>query len=296
MTVTAGIISAKRNGGWLGPSDMDVLVLDAVIPLSRGGGALVNMRGELIGVTFMKSERDPEKHFSFAIPIGDVMRVVGSLVEKGSVSRGWLGVQIADVEHTDVEWLGLPDRKGVLVEEVLADGPAQDAGLENNDVIRSFDGKKVNTAKDLIRLAAWTEVGKRVQVSIIRDREERTVELQVGERPQESAQDVSNVKAPKGTVLRIEPRGDLVSVDVRDADVRDVARRIAEVLQKSIIITADIRGTVSLAAPKMVRKNDLYHMLEAALRAKGFEAVDSGQVIRVRRVADVRGPHGDDGD
>ena len=180
-SVTAGIISARQRNISSGPYD-EFLQTDAPINRGNSGGPLFNMDGEVIGVnTAIYSPSGGSVGIGFAVPSNLVERVVAQLQEYGRTRRGWLGVRIQSVTPEIAEGLGLDQARGALVASVTPGGPAAEAGLENGDVIVLFDGKPIDDMRELPRAVADTEVGKAVDVVIIRRGEELVVAVELGE-------------------------------------------------------------------------------------------------------------------
>jgi Do/DeqQ family serine protease len=164
-TVTAGIVSAKaRNINLLSErSKTDIVPIesfiqtDAAVNPGNSGGALVNTKGELVGInTAIASRTGSYAGYSFAIPVNLVVKVMGDLIDFGIVQRGYLGVQIADITQEIKEENGLNDMKGVFVAGVVEDGSAAKAGVKKGDVILKIGNKDVNNVASL-----QEEVGKR---------------------------------------------------------------------------------------------------------------------------------------
>jgi serine protease Do len=180
-SVTAGIISARQRDIRSGPYD-DFLQTDAPINRGNSGGPLFNMDGEVIGVnTAIYSPSGGSVGIGFAVPSNLVMRVVDQLKEFGRTRRGWLGVRIQSVTPEIAEAFGLPGDGGALVASVTPDGPAEGAGLEAGDVIVSFNGTEITEMRELPRAVAETEVGRAAEVIVIRNGEEMTFDVVLGE-------------------------------------------------------------------------------------------------------------------
>lgn len=164
-TVTAGIVSAKarninllseRNGKDVVPIE-SFIQTDAAVNPGNSGGALVNTRGELVGInTAIASQTGSYSGYSFAIPVNLVQKVMRDLIDYGIVQRGYLGVQIADITQELKEKNKLPNLKGVYLAKVVEDGSADKAGLKDEDVILKIGNKDVNSVAEL-----QEEIGKR---------------------------------------------------------------------------------------------------------------------------------------
>lgn len=184
-TVTAGIVSALGREIGAGPYD-DFIQIDAPINTGNSGGPLFNTDGVVVGVnTAIYSPNGGSIGIGFAIPSDLAQKVVAQLREKGSVERGWLGVMIQPVTPEIAESLGLDEAKGALVTEVLPDSPAAKAGVRQGDVVLSFEGKDINTLRDLTRVVADTPVGKKATLKLVRDGKEAKLAAEIGAQKQE---------------------------------------------------------------------------------------------------------------
>lgn len=182
-TVTAGIVSARGRDIGAGPYD-DFLQIDAAVNRGNSGGPTFNLSGEVVGVnTAIFSPSGGNVGIAFAIPASTAREVVKDLMKNGSVSRGWLGVQIQPVTKDIAESLGLSAEKGALVSDVPADGPAKKAGITAGDVITAVDGKEVASPKELARLIAGVQPGKAVEVSVWRNGKSENVKVDLGTMP-----------------------------------------------------------------------------------------------------------------
>lgn len=184
-TVTAGIISAKaRNIGILRDrNNLQVesfLQTDAAVNPGNSGGALVNLKGELIGInSAIATSNGGYQGYSFAIPVSLVKKVVDDLLEYGQVQRGLLGVQITDVNAEVAEDLRLSVNQGVLISRVNEKSAAQQAGLQVGDVIVSIDGHTVNTVSELQEWVARNRPGKEIQVHYVRQQARHHVHVRL---------------------------------------------------------------------------------------------------------------------
>ncbi len=179
-TVTAGIVSAKGRVIGSGPYD-DFIQTDASINPGNSGGPLINMRGEIIGINTMIIAGG--SGIGFAIPIDQAKDVIAQLKAGGEVTRGWLGVTIQDLKGNLAEYYGVQDKSGVLVASVVPGDPADQAGIQPNDIITKVGGKKITTSRDLTNLAAKLGVGDTARVTVLRDGRPKTLKVKVGKRP-----------------------------------------------------------------------------------------------------------------
>jgi Do/DeqQ family serine protease len=180
-TVTAGIVSAKaRNIGILRDrNNLQVesfIQTDAAVNPGNSGGALVNLKGELIGInTAIATATGQYSGYSFAIPVSLVKKVMDDLLEFGQVQRGLLGIQISDVDANVSESLSLNVNRGVLVNRVSRGGAAEESGIQQGDVITAIDSRPVNTVSELQEWVARNRPGKEIAVTYIRGTENVTV-------------------------------------------------------------------------------------------------------------------------
>lgn len=185
-TVTAGVVSAKGRKN-LRFSDGDVLYqnyiqTDASINPGNSGGPLLNLRGEAVGVNAaISSPTGTSVGIGFAIPIDFARAVVPDLIAHGEVSRGWLGVNAADVPKDMAEELGLKS-PAVVLERVLRGSPAASAGLRPRDILVHFDGKTIQDADDFRFLVATTPINKEVLLDVIRNGNSLQVPVVMGDR------------------------------------------------------------------------------------------------------------------
>lgn len=178
FSASAGIVSA-RNRELSGSYD-DYLQTDAAINRGNSGGPLFNLKGEVIGVnTAILSPNGGSIGIGFSMASNVVSQVVDQLKEFGETRRGWLGVMIQDVSDEMAEAMGMDGPRGAMITEV-PEGPARDAGLRAGDVILSFDGTEVNDTRSLVRRVAEAPAGETVDVVVMRDGAQETVQVTLG--------------------------------------------------------------------------------------------------------------------
>ena len=195
-SVTAGIVSAK---GRALPRENYVPFIQTDVAINPGnsGGPLFNMDGEVIGVNSQIYTRSGGfMGVSFAVPIDIAMEVFEQLREKGSVSRGWLGVMIQEVNRDLAETFGLDRPYGALVAEVMPDSPAAEAGLRSGDVILEFNGAEISRSSDLPHRVGRAAVGSEAELTIMRDQQRKKLTFTVGELPEED-EEVARRAAPE---------------------------------------------------------------------------------------------------
>ena len=179
-TVTLGIVSAIGRDINSGPYD-NYIQTDAAINRGNSGGPLFNMKGEVIGInTAIISPSGGSIGIGFSIPTDLAEGVVAQLVEYGETRRGWLGVRIQEVTDEIAESLGMDRARGALIAGVIDGGPVDDGSIEPGDVIVEFDGKDVDSMRELPRVVADSPVGKEVEVVVIRKGERKRVQVTLG--------------------------------------------------------------------------------------------------------------------
>ncbi len=183
-TVSVGVISATARSFPIAEQRFaDVLQTDAAINPGNSGGPLLNARGEVIGINtaiYTDSRNQGNIGIGFAIPINSVRELIPQL-RAGKVTRGVIGVVVTPVPTEDLAAFGLKERKGALVRSVIRGQPAAKAGVEPGDVIIEFNGKPIKNSDALVATVISTRPGATVPVTVLRDREERTLNLTVGE-------------------------------------------------------------------------------------------------------------------
>jgi serine protease Do len=183
--VTAGIVSARGRDIGAGPYD-DFIQIDAPVNKGNSGGPTFDVDGNVIGVnTAIFSPSGGSVGIAFAIPSETVKSVVAQLRDKGTVTRGWIGVQIQPVTPEIADSLGLKKAAGALVSEPQTNSPAANAGIASGDVITSLDGAAVRDARELARKIGTMAPGTSVKLGMIHDGQEKTVTLTLGTLPNE---------------------------------------------------------------------------------------------------------------
>ncbi|MFH0826489.1 MAG: Do family serine endopeptidase [Candidatus Omnitrophota bacterium] len=188
-TVTVGVISALHRslGNVLSRNRdyNDLIQTDAAINPGNSGGPLVNLKGEIVGINVaIFSTSGGYQGVGFAIPVNNAKRILSRLIEGKKIVYGWLGVSVQNLTEDMAKHLGLSDNKGALVGKVLENSPALAAGIKEGDVIKTVDNQGVVHVKDLISRVFGMEVGRKVKITVVRDKKELNLEVKISERPQ----------------------------------------------------------------------------------------------------------------
>lgn len=203
-TVTQGIVSAK---GRALPQENFVPFIQTDVAINPGnsGGPLFNLNGEVVGINSqIYSRSGGYMGLSFAIPIDVAIDISNQLKSAGKVTRGWLGIGIQEITKDLADSFGMKNTNGALVSNVEKSSPAEKGGLDAGDVIVKFDGKPIMTSSDLPRAVGATKPGKQVQVEILRKGASRTLNVSVGEMPNDKDEVATTPKGPvKPEVNRI---------------------------------------------------------------------------------------------
>jgi len=266
-TVTAGIVSASGRDIGNGPYD-DFIQIDAPVNKGNSGGPAFNMQGEVVGVnTAIYSPSGGSVGIAFSIPASTVKSVIAQLKDKGTVSRGWIGVQIQPVTQDIADSMGLKQTEGALVAEPQKDGPAAKAGISSGDVITAVNGQSIKDARELARVIGNLAPGTAVKLDMLRDGKGKVVNLTLGRLPnaQEAKADVdadskgSTADAPRlgmtlapadkvegagkaGVVVtKVDPKSAAADRGFKKGDV------ILEVAGKSVTTPGDVREAIDAA-------------------------------------------------
>ena len=231
-TVTAGIISARNRSIGLSRYE-DYIQTDASINQGNSGGPLFNMNGDVIGINTAILGQSGSIGIGFAIPSNSAQKVIEQLIEFGETKRGWLGVRIQVVDQgiADAEKLDKP--RGALVASVADNSPSDKGGIKPGDIILEFDGKPINEMKELPKIVAETDVGKKVIVKVWRNKREITKEIILGRL--ETSEDFKAQKPAieKPKVKRIEG----LKIDVRLLSKDDIEARNLPKGTSGVVIT-----------------------------------------------------------
>ena len=247
-TLTMGVVSAKGRRGLNlpeAPTYQNFIQTDAAINPGNSGGPLVNIRAEIVGInTAIQTKPTVGAYVGicFAIPSNMAKEVLEEIVQTGRVVRGFLGVMIKDVDRDMADALGLKEKRGAFVNEVIEGGPSE-GKLKKGDVILKVDDQKVENASHLMRIIAKYEPGTRVKLTVWRDGKLRKVRVKLGERP------------PREALAEGKPRtfGKL-GMEVQTL-TKDLAERLGYEGEEGVVVTSVEPG--SPADDKGIRRGDL---------------------------------------
>ncbi len=178
-SVTAGIISALNREMTVENTTYNVIQADCAINSGNSGGALVNGKGEVIGITTLKLAGDGIEGVSFAIPVNETVPIYKELIEKGKISRPFVGISGIDLDEATAIRNGLT--KGIYVDSVVSGSGAEDAGIMAGDVIVSFDGKDVSTMDELNAIKNTKNIGDKIEIKLYRKSELKTFTITLKE-------------------------------------------------------------------------------------------------------------------
>jgi len=243
-SATAGIVSAKGRSL---PRENYVPFIQTDVAINPGnsGGPLFNQEGEVVGVNSqIYSRTGGYMGLSFSIPIEVAMDVADQLKTSGKVSRGWLGVLIQDVTLDLAESFGMKHPRGALVAKVLPDSPALTSGIKVGDIIVEFNKQEVLNSSNLPPIVGSSKVGVKLPVTVIRNGREKTLNVKLGELPDDQTVAQANVKPEKKTANRL----GFTAVDLSDKQKEELE------VEDGVLVSHMVTGAASQAG---VRKDDI---------------------------------------
>jgi serine protease Do len=234
-TVTAGIVSARGRDIGAGPYD-DFIQIDAPVNKGNSGGPTFDVDGSVIGVnTAIYSPSGGSVGIAFAIPADTVKSVITQLREKGSVTRGWIGVQIQPVTPDIADSMGLKQTTGALVAEPQPNSPAVKAGIKSGDVITTVNGTPVKDARQLARRIGTMAPGTSVTLGLIHDNQQKTVTLTLGTLPNQKVASNEPSHQDKGADIDVPKLGFTLAP----------ANSVSGATAKGVVVTAIAEGGVA---------------------------------------------------
>ena len=287
-TLTVGVVSAlhrrlPKPAQGADRDYSDLIQTDAAINPGNSGGPLVNIQGEIIGinVAILTSSRGFEG-VGFAVPINKAKDILSALIEGRKVLYGWMGVQIQDITQDVAEYYHLGDREGVLVYQVLPNGPAAKAGMKDGDIIKAFEGQAIHNSREVVDAVGKSPVGRKAPLEVLREGRRVTLTVEIGERPSE----VEATEAPSESWrglhvtdltpqiierfgLRSDATGVIVTGVEPDSTASDAGLQPGDVLNEinrmPIASVSDYRAAVAkVQGNALVRTNRGYVVIKAA--------------------------------
>lgn len=249
-SVTAGIVSAKGRSL---PSENYVPFIQTDVAINPGnsGGPLFNLKGEVVGINSqIYSRTGGFMGLSFAIPIKMAMNVAEQLKEKGSVSRGWLGVLIQDVTRDLADSFGMEHPRGALIARVLPDSPAEKAGLVAGDIILEYNGEKLHNSTMLPPLVGSSRIDRDAELLILRNGKRKTVNVSIGELPEDE-----NIEKASREPEKAEQ--DLLGLDVINI-TRTLQKQFKLETSKGVLVEKVSSGPAQAAG---IRQGDIIQMI-----------------------------------
>lgn len=282
-TITAGIVSAKGRAISGGAQYEDFIQTDAAINPGNSGGPLVNLRGEIVGInTAIVSKSGGYMGIGFAIPINMAKMVMESLISKGKVTRGWLGVGIQNLSEDLANSFDYPSTEGALVGHVDLKGPAKKAGLQQGDIIIQLGDERIKNVNQLRNFVASIKPGTTVDVLLVREGRKETKRVTIGELPAQSEEapviqngensdlgltveefDETSPRKPRSSrrrglmVTEVDPQGIAAKADIQPGDV------VVSVNGAPVTSLAEFR--------EAVRKGDLKKGVRLIVDSQGME-------------------------
>jgi serine protease Do len=269
-TVTSGIISARNRSIGLSRYE-DYIQTDASINSGNSGGPLFDMNGDVIGINTAILGRSGSVGIGFSIPSNSAKIVIKQLLEFGETKRGWLGVRIQDVTKEIAEVEQLDEPRGALVASVAENSPSYKAGVKAGDIILEFNGERIQEMKELPIIVAKTEVGKKVDVKIWRNKKEIIKKIILGRL--ETSEDFKVTEKPSPTESQI----DNLKITVRKLNNEDIKQRKIPNQTSGLVITKidndsplinsiEVNSIIIEAQKKKIRSaNDLSQIVKQVL-------------------------------
>ena len=284
-SVTVGVVSFIGRKLFDASLD-DYIQTDAAINLGNSGGPLINARGQVIGINAAISSR--ANSIGFAVPINQAVAILDQLKTRGTVSRGFIGVTLIDVNPDLQRSLNLPVARGALVQDVRPDSPGERAGLRPYDVILTVDGREIWTNEELIRDISGRQPGTSARLELLRDGHREVTQVKLMERPRLGAPEDESGALPKRAPAAA--RGDpTLGLTVRELDVTSARRMdVPPSVQGVVVIRVDPTGASFV--PGMRRGFVIMEINRQPVRTSG----DVARVLAAARTGDVLAFYGYD--
>jgi serine protease Do len=253
-TVTAGIVSAKGRN-FRNENYVPFIQTDVAINPGNSGGPLFNTRGEVVGINSRISTEPGSRSYaglSFAIPAEVAKDVMEQLKAHGQVSRGWLGVLIQDVTPELSQTFGLDKPKGALVAKVIGGSPAEAGGVHVGDIILQFNGQTIATSSSLPPMVGSLRAGQVVQLGILREGRRQTLDIKIGELPEQVPTAANVIQPPRDSSTGIERLG----VKLRELTAEDKQSTGADF---GVVVTEVTGGPATEIG---LRKDDIIQMVD----------------------------------
>ena len=249
-TVTHGIVSAKGRSGLRDKSEEayeDFIQTDAAINQGNSGGALCNLKGEVIGVNSMiASQSGGSQGLGFTIPINMARRIADQLIENGEIRRGFLGVIIKDVNSMLAKQFEYSGHEGAFVNQVSEGSPADNAGIQSGDIILELEGKKIKNKSMLRNKVSQSAPGSKVELLIFRDGRKEAIEATLGSLDGKLQGGVSSILGIKVRPLKEEELKDFpVDQGFVITDVENNSPGMNAGLQENMVISTVDRKPIS---------------------------------------------------
>ena len=234
-TVTAGIVSAKGRSGVGITTYEDFIQTDAAINPGNSGGPLLNLDGKVVGInTAIISRSGGNMGIGLAIPVNMAKAIYEQLISEGKVVRGYMGVTLQELTPELAENFGLEGSKGAIITKIVEDSPAEEAGIEFEDIVVEFQGKPVEDSRDLMKRVAMLTPGTKVELVVWRDGKKKKFTIELGERPSREELTVDD----KPTTV------DDLGLDVKDLS-DELASRLGYEDLKGVVVVEVRRGSVA---------------------------------------------------
>jgi len=280
-TITAGIVSAKSRSISAAQYE-DFIQTDAAINPGNSGGPLVNLDGEVIGInTAIVSKSGGYMGIGFAIPINMARTVVNSLISKGKVTRGWLGVGIQNLSEDLAKSFNYPGTDGALVGHIDPNGPAKKSGLQQGDIIVQLNDEKIKNVNQLRNSVAALTPGKDAELTVIREGRKEKVTVKIGELPAQVGETLDRDGSNEDLGLSVEefdqrsgrrPRTSRSKgVMVTEVDPQGLAAK-SDIQPGDIIVSVNGKAIEDLASfREAIEKGDLKKGIRLVIESQGME-------------------------